>query len=306
MATVEYTVKRKGAMFITRQSTTDKLSFEEVMTRLSQQPTVDGLIVVGSAAQEELTPASDYDLVIILAAMPIPLHVGVTYIDGRFTDLLFHTVEQIAQILAATAPFDFWDWTGRLVGWLQTGQVVFDRHGNVEQAQAKVKAGVWLQTNQDQAVYGAWQSINYNLQVVRRYLAADDPAYLTAADLRMMLFGPQDLFFNYFAVRGLPPDNEKKALQYLQNHDPAYLRLFNQFLAEHDRRVKYQLYEQLAALTLAPVGALWQVGETILNLDTPIMTSVLEADALSFWEALVCDRSGSYSVNEAMRVESVP
>ncbi|MCE7989429.1 MAG: hypothetical protein DYG89_50400 [Caldilinea sp. CFX5] len=254
-------------MPITRQSTTKTLALEEVIARLSQQAAVDGLVVVGSAAQEQLTPASDYDLVLILAAMPVPLHVGVTYIDGRFTDLLFHTVDQVEQILAATTPVDFWDWTGRLIDWLQTGNVVFDRHGKIGQAQAKVKSGVWLQTNNDQATYGAWQSINYNLQVVRRYLAADDPAYLAAADIRMMLFGPQDLFFTYFTVRGLPPDNEKKVIQYLQSHDPEYLWLFNRFLTEQDRHVKYQLYEELAALTLAPVGGLWPTGETILNLD---------------------------------------
>lgn len=274
-------------MPVTRRSTTNTLTFDEVIARLSQQEIVTGLIVVGSAAQEQMTPVSDYDLVIVLASLPVPLHVGVTYIDGRFTDLLFHTVDQIEQILAATTPFAFWDWTGRLVGWLETGKVIFDRHGKLGQAQTKVKDGDWLQTNKDQAAYSAWQSINYNLQVVRRYLTADDPAYLAAADIRMMLFGPQDLFFNYFAVRGLPPDNEKKAIQYLQSHDPAYLRLFNQFLAERDRHVKYQLYEQLAVLTLAPVGALWQTGETALNLDAQLVTPALEQEALGFWEALI-------------------
>lgn len=276
-----------GCMPLVHKAITNNLTFAEVITRLSEHSAVDGLIIVGSAAQEQLTPVSDYDLVIILSAMPVPLHVGVTYIDGRFTDLLFHTVDQVEQILAATTPFDFWDWTGRLVGWLQTGKVVFDRHGKVGQAQTKVKAGVWLQTNHEQAAYGAWQRINYNLQVVRRYLTADDPAYLAAADIRMMLFGPQDLFFNYFAVRELPPDSEKKAIQYLQTHDPGYLQLFNCFLTEQDRAVKFQLYEQLAVLTLAPVGALWQTGETVLNLDVQVVSSALEEEAMDFWEALI-------------------
>lgn len=274
-------------MPVTRQSTTNTLPFDEVIARLSQQEIVTGLIVVGSAAQEQMTPVSDYDLVIVLASLPVPLHVGVTYIDDRFTDLIFHTVDQIEQILAATTPFAFWDWTGRLVSWLETGKVTFDRHGKLGQAQAKVKDGDWLQTNNDQAAYSAWQSINYNLQVVRRYLAADDPAYLAAADIRMLLFGPQDLFFNYFAVRGLRPDSEKKSIHYLQTHDPDYLRLFNHFLIEPDRAVKFRLYEQLAALTLAPVGALWQVGETILNLGAQNVTPAIEGDALDLWEMLV-------------------
>lgn len=86
---------------------------------------------------------------------------------------------------------------------------------------------------------------------------------------------------------------------YLQSHDPDYLRLFNQFLAERDRHVKYQLYEQLAVLTLAPVGALWQMWETTLNLDTQPVTPVREEDALDFWEMLVCGTSNNNSVNEA-------
>lgn len=271
----------------TRQSTTDTLTFDEVIATLSQQSIVDGLIVVGSASQDQLTPVSDYDLVIILAEMPVPLHVGVTYIDGRFTDLIFHTTTQIEQILAATEPFDFWHWVGRLVGWLETGKVVFDHHGKIRQAQAKVQQGAWIQPIGDKATYGAWQTINYNLQVVRRYLASDDPLYLMAADIRMMLYGPQDLFFNYFTVRGLQSDSEKNCIRYLQTHDPAYLALFNRFLTETERPIKFQHYTQLAAMTLAPVGKLWQVGDTVLNIDAHLVTPELEKQALDFWESLV-------------------
>lgn len=277
-------------MPVTRQSTTNTLTFDEVIARLSQQEIVTGLIVVGSAAQEQMTPVSDYDLVIVLASLPVPLHVGVTYIDGRFTDLLFHTVEQMEQILAATTPFAFWDWTGRLVGWLETGMVVFDRHGKLGQAQTKVKDGDWLQTNNDQAAYSAWQSINYNLQVVRRYLAADDPAYLRAADLRMLLFGPQDLFFNYFAVRGLRPDSEKKQIQYLQEYDPVFLANFSRFLTETNRDEKFRLYEKLAEVVVAPVGSLWQTGETSLNINSEVVAPEIEEQALDFWEELTNDR----------------
>lgn len=274
-------------MPIARQSTTNTLTFDEVITRLAQQGMIDGLIVVGSAAQEQLTAVSDYDLVIILSTMPVPLHVGMTYIDGRFTDLIFHTTEQVAQILSATTPFAFWDWVGRLVGWLETGEVVFDRYGLLGKAQAKVQQGTWLQPISDRQVYGAWQSINYNVQVVRRYLASDDPTYLMAADVRMAIFGPQDLFWHYFTVRKLPTDSEKQQIQYLQAHDPAFLTRFQRFLAETDRATKFRLYEELAKWVLAPVGPLWQAGETILNLDAAVVTPAMEQQALAFWEELI-------------------
>ncbi|MEZ4673851.1 MAG: nucleotidyltransferase domain-containing protein [Caldilineaceae bacterium] len=94
-------------MPITRISITNAMTFDQVTTRLSQQRAVDGLIVVGSASADQMTPASDYDLVLVLSEMPVPLHTGVTHIDGRFTDLVFHTSMQIEQILDATKPFWF-------------------------------------------------------------------------------------------------------------------------------------------------------------------------------------------------------
>lgn len=234
-----------------------------------------------------MNPASDYDLVLILSTMPVPLHTGVTTIDGRFTDLLFHTSDQVAQILAATEPFDFWDWTGRLVGWLETGDVRFDRHGNLGAAQAKVRNGDWISASDGQAIYSAWQTINYNLAVVRRYLTSDDPTYLAAAELRMALFGPQDLFWNYFAIRGLQPDSEKQHIRYLQEHDPTFLADFQRFLAELDRDEKFRRYVALAERVLAPVGALWQAGETVLNLSGKDPTPAMEKQALDFWKGLI-------------------
>lgn len=274
-------------MPITQLSITNDLSLDEVIARLSHQSVVDGLLVVGSTAKDQLTPASDYDLVLILSTMPMPLHTGVTYIDGRFTDLLFHTTNEVEAILAATAPFDFWDWTGRLVGWLETGQVRFDRHGKLEAAQAKARGGQWIAPVDDSTVYGAWQTINYNLAVVRRLLTSDDPAYRMAAELRMALFGPQDLFWNYFAVRGLQPDSEKQHIRYLQEHDPTFLADFQRFLVEPEIGEKFRRYAALAERVLAPVGALWQAGETVLNLSGKDRTPAMEKQALDFWEGLI-------------------
>jgi len=273
-------------MGTTRKSTTIHHPFAQVLERVAAHDLVDGLIVVGSAGHGQLTAASDYDLVIVLAEMPVPLHTGVTYIDSRFTDLIFHTTEQVEAILAATDSFDFWDWRGRLVGWLETGEVTFDRHGQLAVAQAKVRRGQWITPVGHHAARDAWQQINYNLAVVRRLLTAEDPTYLMAAQMRMALFGPQDLFWNYFAVRGLRPDSEKQQIAYLQEHDPLFLAAFNRFLAETDRTEKFRRYEALAQQVLAPVGALWQPGETVLNLSGEDRTAALDQQALDLWAAL--------------------
>ena len=271
----------------THKSTTDDATLNEVTNRLSRHPAVDGLIVVGSASRGELNPASDYDLVVILSTMAVPLRVGVTSIDGRRADVVFCRTARVEEFLAAVEPLDFGSWTGRLVGWLREGNVVFDRDGRVKQAQEKASGGDWLLPTGTASGLSAWIGVNYNLQVARRYLTSDDPLYLATADVRIMLYGPSDLFFNYFEARRLRWSGEKAAIQYLQQHDPAYLSLFNQFLSEPDRQAKFKLYEELAALTVAPVGELWAEDDAIMMVDAEAVTPEMEEGALDFWESLL-------------------
>jgi predicted nucleotidyltransferase len=270
-----------------RQSTSTDSSLSEIVSRLSRHPAVDALLLAGSASRNELNPASDYDLVVVLSTMPIPLHVGVTMIDHRFADVIFHTTQQTEAFLAASEPLDFWSWTGRLVGWLEQGQIVFDRKGYVEKAQQKAQGGKWVKPSGTETGVKAWNGVNYNLQVVRRYLSSDDPLYWETADLKMMIYGPADLFFNYFEVRRLQWQGEKAAINYLHRHDPGYLTLFHQFLREHDRRAKFALYEELAKQTVAPVGQLWQAAETIIMVDAEEVTPEMEGEALDFWAELI-------------------
>ena len=268
-------------------SSTHALTLAEVTGRLSQKEEVEGIILVGSAIKDVLTPASDYDLVIVLNESPVPLHVGVTAINGRFTDLVFHTTAQVEEFLAATKPFSFSDWTGRLVGWLEVGEILFDRDGLLQQAQAKAHSGVWIQDDPTGDAFHAWNGVNYNLAVARRLFAAEDPLYLQTLDLRMALYAPADLFFNYFRARSLRWDGDKWAIRYLNEHDPDYLILFRRFLSEQDRAQKFRLYEQLAVRALEPVSDLWAEGDTVIMPDTEVVTAEIEQQALDFWESLI-------------------
>ena len=110
----ESKVRLGTEMAYTLKATSNAMTFNEVITRLSAREAVDGLLSIGSTSSGELTAASDYDLVIVLSAMPASLgSVGVTYIDGRFTDLLFVTTEQLDDILGLQEPIDHDDWLGR-------------------------------------------------------------------------------------------------------------------------------------------------------------------------------------------------
>jgi predicted nucleotidyltransferase len=268
-------------------SSTHTLLLSEVTGRLSQKEEVEGIILVGSAVKDALTPVSDYDLVIVLRQMPVPLHVGVTSIDGRFADLVFHTTAQVEHFLAATEPLSFADWVGRLVGWLEAGEILFDRNGLLQQAQTKAYSGVWIQDDPAGDAFHAWNGVNYNFAVARRLIAAEDPLYLQTLDLRMALYAPADLFFNYFRARNLRWDGDKWAIRYLNEHDPDYLILFRRFLIEPDRTRKFTLYEQLAVRALEPVGDLWAEGDTIIMPGTEVVTAEIEQQTLDFWESLI-------------------
>jgi predicted nucleotidyltransferase len=274
----------------TRISTTSTLSLDEVIRRLSNQGSVDGIIVIGSAARGELTAVSDYDLAIVFSETPLPLHVGVTNIDGRFADLVFFNTGHLSNILEATEPLADREWAGILVRYLADGNLVYDRAGLLDQARAKVQCGSWLQPIADEDLLGPWNTINYNLQVVRRYLKSDDPLHLMTADMRMSIYGPSDLLFNYFTIRKVHWRGEKEAIRYLNEHDPEYLSLFNQFLIETERHAKFTLYEQLAERTIAPVGKLWRDGDTVMMIDTHEVTPAMERHALDFWEGLLGTR----------------
>jgi hypothetical protein len=248
---------------------------------------VDGLVTVGSTGRDSLTPISDYDVLVVLAEMPVPLHVGITYIDHRLTDLLFATTTHLQHILAAEAAIDGDAWEGRIARWLMTGQVVFDRHGIVQQAQAKVRGGNWIRPLEDIDAYGAWIGVNYNLLHTRRLMRSDDPIYLHAAELRMSLYGAVSVLLSYFRIRKLLWEGDKAAIRYLLAHDPSYFDLLQQFLRESDPYRKFAAYEQIAAATLAPISTLWDGEPTVLWNDMlPASWETVE-QSLAFWDTLL-------------------
>jgi hypothetical protein len=276
-------------MFPTTLSKSTTMTLEEVVHRLSSHPAVEGILLSGSVGQgKALTPSSDYDLLVVLSPMPLPLQLGLTYIDHRLTEWGFMSAEFLDQLLANT--FDRtqtnW-WLMGLLGHLQTGTIVFDRSGRLQQVQTLVQTGAWLMPIAEQEKYTTWWDVNYDLKHTKRMLLSPDPVYLLSVDFSL-LRTLSDLFRAYFCVRAIPYPGEREALRYLEAHDQPYLVLFQQCLAEPERERKVQLYEQLASLTLAPVGGLWREEVTSISLDfADEFHHETIREALSFWESLL-------------------
>jgi hypothetical protein len=123
-------------------------------------------------------------------------------------------------------------------------------------------------------------------------LQSEDPVCRVAADLRLALYGPADLLFNYFRIRNIAWEGEKAAVQYLMAHDPVCLERLRAFIGEGERARKFELYKELAALTVAPVGEVWPEGVTVLAVNEE-GNSEEDVEQVQFlWEELLAQGVG--------------
>ena len=98
-------------------SETEGLSLDEVVGRLTGDERVLGIVLLGSTGDGSVTADSDYDLLLILAEMPVPLHVVFTTIEGRLADVIFGEERFIDRILAEDDPAPDSAAMGALMNW---------------------------------------------------------------------------------------------------------------------------------------------------------------------------------------------
>ena len=83
----------------TRYSATYKMPLDELIVRLRRRKAIDGIMVIGSTARDDLTSASDYDLAIVGSDMVALVDMGNTIVHGRHTDLRFLTVQELNDMI---------------------------------------------------------------------------------------------------------------------------------------------------------------------------------------------------------------
>jgi len=267
---------------------------KELTTRLRQSTLVDGMAAMGSAGEDRLNPASDYDLLIVLVDKPLPITGGVTYVEGRFADIIFTTSEDIARLTrTGHNAIPQGSLEGTIVTWMETARIEFDKSGCLTCLQKRAREGLQLRPPSEGEKLSRLDKASYNLAHTKRMLASDDPVYHAAVDLRL-LYQLSDLMVDYFLVRGLLWPGEKEAIRYWNLSDRGYLELFMKCLKEKDRARQVGYYEELAGMTMAPVGTLWKTGATQFRLspDSEMTQEKLES-AEAFWESLLKPTDGN-------------
>lgn len=282
--------------FKTIPAMTDSLTLDAFAARLATRAAVDGILFMGSTGSGTLNAASDYDVLLILADDPAAPRMVVTWVDGHFTEIYCTPITALARIIAKPTTWRDGSNEGAVIRWLRDGRIVHDRAGRLAAAQAVARAAPLPAAASRERSYWAWGTLGYNVAQAKRYLASDDPVYREVVDLRL-LYGLAEVMTAYFTVRGIPWRGEKEAIVYWTAHDPAYLAQFRACLVEADRARKVERYEELARLTLAPVGELWTRGTTMVGAGTgwgagPDALQGSIEDTNAYWQALVEPEGG--------------
>ncbi len=278
-------------MFAITTTTTHDLALAAFVERLAARPEVEGVVVAGSASYGTLSPASDYDLYVVLSSAPVALFMALTTVDRRLTEVYFTGAGTLDRLLAADRPDGEDDELTLATRFLANGTIAFDREGHLGRGQRKAQSNAWAaQARANElsmhALYNYWWKINYNLRQTWRMAASTDQFYLMAVDIRLM-YGFPEILIGYARARNIAWRGEKELLRYLHGADPAFLDLIHRFATTTDRDQKIKLYAQAAALALQPVGGLWPADATALKLaNTGDPTTDLPT-GLAFWRQLI-------------------
>lgn len=270
---------------------TQKLSFSEILGRLAAQPQVNGIIVMGSGGRGALTPSSDLDICVVLAARPVPIWLALTTVEKRVAEFYFVLAAEF-QHLSQKASFSFAAHSREslLASWLLSGQLWFDRTSELGKLRQRLEeVHPEFQPDSDEHLYNQWFRVNYNLRESGRLLNSTDPIVLNTFDLRLMLYGLSDIWYNYFALRKIRWQGDKEAVRYVSQHDPEFLGLVQNFLSVAERSKRFELYRQLAAVATEPLGGLWSENSTAVQLEANASEWSNEQinQAFDFWEELL-------------------
>ncbi len=270
-------------------SVSDHLSLEETVTRLKASPRVDGIAAFGSRATEHADAASDYDLLLLVEGLPARVFQMVTTIDGRLADIVLVERETADALVRTGDRPKRGTFEALFAQKMSTAQILYDASGRLRAVQRLVTDEGWMNTPpntpSDSDLYAAWFWNSFGLVQLERMAHSKDPIHLAAVDL-MLASCLAGTWRSYFDIRGLTWEGEKAALRYWAAHDPDYMQSLNRCLGLHDRSERLAAYRKLVQQTLAPVGSIFEQGQTAVILANREASLTQVARTLQYWNSL--------------------
>lgn len=266
------------------------MNFDALIESLKTSPAVDGLMLIGSAAQNTLNAHSDRDLLVVLEQRPVPITNGTAFCEGVLVDLIIETREEIEKLVRAEpGSISLSDSAASFFRWMPSGSIILDRGGCLTRLRDRIahdEAGAVFTEGESR---GRADKALYNLAQTQRMSDSYDSLYQQAIDLRM-LYQLADLMVDYFNLRGMAWAGEKESIRYWQANDPAYLELFTACYWEPDRGERVRLYGELVRVTIEPAGFSWDGDGPMFRLSpSSMMTREHLLKAREFWKSLVSE-----------------
>lgn len=247
-------------------------SLDEITVKLSDNDNVDAMLLCGSTATGKQTKDSDHDLVLIVKEKPDKLLSLFAYIGGVPADVFFYSLADIKRIILdkqAKEGGETW-----LMHWLPKGKIAFDKSGTLSDLQ---RLGSEIKSPPDTSASMYAYKINYNLVNNKRYFDSGDLLYQEALEIRL-LYSAVEAIVGYFSMRHIYWEGEKKAIQYLKEHDPEYLAIFQKsFCRASNLLDRFTAYRDLVEKSFTTEYPKW---------DNNVAASP-EGDFGSFWTNLL-------------------
>ena len=273
--------RRTSSMLLNKISKTFDSKLEDVLSKLKNNFSVDAILITGSTANNTMHEHSDYDLACILRDAPPKIMGITTFIDHKFSEIFFYSLEEVKQALENKV-IDLNTKEGWIANWSRDGEIVCDKSGlltRLKNQSQKIGNDVG-----ESSVYRSRYRINYNLIQDTRYFESDRETYQTALKVKL-LNSILQVFLGYFEVRKIAWTGEKEAVERLKENDPTFLELFQKCL-DASGAEKFKLYKKLAELALEPVGGIWESNTEAVMPSNGINEKELES-ALDYWDELV-------------------
>jgi len=209
-----------------------------------------GLIEYGSARHTDAEIHGDYDLVVVVEERDPDVESLHFHVRGVPVDLNIRSLDDIRDIWCAEG-FD---------SILLDGRIIHDPSGclameieELRQRDAEVPRG-----RNDRNTPGIRHGHRHILDKVRH--RSESMPTLSSYLLHQGVYW---LVRQYFEIRDMEFKGDKRALEFLREHEPAIFKSLERFYRITDIGEQTELFRSMAETVLAPVGGLWKDGEVL-------------------------------------------